>query len=62
MEIVCKPFRINPPLFRRRVHWFQANRAYEITRAQLELGYLPLIALEEGLRRTALWYIENGFL
>ena len=62
MEIVCKPFRINPPLFRRRVHWFQANRAYEITRAQLELGYLPLITLEEGLRRTALWYIENGFL
>lgn len=62
MEIVCKPLRINPPLFRRRVHWFQANRAYEITRARLELGYLPLISLEEGLRRTAQWYIENGFL
>lgn len=61
-EIVCKPFKINPPLFRRRVHWFQNNRAYHITKAQTELGYQPAIPLEEGLRRTAVWYREKGYL
>jgi len=61
-EILCKPFKINPPLFRRRVHWFQNNRAYRIARAEAELGYRPAIPLEEGLRRTAAWYREKGYI
>jgi nucleoside-diphosphate-sugar epimerase len=61
-EIVCKPLKINPPLFRRRVHWFQNNRAYDIRRAQKELGYQPIVVLEEGLRRTAAWYRAKGYL
>jgi nucleoside-diphosphate-sugar epimerase len=61
-EILCKPLKINPPLFRRRVHWFQNNRAYRIARAEAELGYRPAIPLEEGLRRTAAWYREKGFI
>lgn len=61
-EIICKPLKINPPLFRRRVHWFQSNRAYSIARAQAELGYRPAVPLEEGLRRTAAWYREKGYL
>ncbi|WP_281826322.1 NAD-dependent epimerase/dehydratase family protein [Jannaschia rubra] len=40
-EIVCKPFGIEPPLFRRRVAFFVKNRAYDISKAQRILGYEP---------------------
>jgi nucleoside-diphosphate-sugar epimerase len=26
------------------------------------LGYAPKVPLEEGIRRTAAWYIENGHI
>lgn len=61
-EAVCKPFRISPPLFRRRVDWFRQVRAFRIDRARRELGYQPRIDIGEGLRRTHRWYVENGYL
>jgi nucleoside-diphosphate-sugar epimerase len=62
-EMVYKPFPgIDPPLFRRRVDWFRQNRAFSIEKAKKELGYDPKIGLEEGLRKTARWYRENGYL
>jgi nucleoside-diphosphate-sugar epimerase len=62
VEKVCKPFGVVPPIFPRRVDWYRQNRAFDITRAKKELGYVPRIGLEEGLRRTAVWYRENGYL
>lgn len=62
MEAVCKPFRVTPPIFPRRVDWYRQNRAFDITRARQELGYRPCVELDEGLRRTAAWYRENGYL
>lgn len=62
VEFACKPLKINPPIFRRRVAWFKANRAYSIERAKTELGYVPAVGLEEGLRRTAAWYRQQGFI
>jgi len=35
------------------------RRCPDITRARRELQYAPRVALEEGLRRTLLWYAEN---
>jgi 2-alkyl-3-oxoalkanoate reductase len=29
-ETVCKPFRITPPIFPRRVDWYRQNRAFDI--------------------------------
>ncbi len=40
-EIVCKPFGIEPPLFRRRVSFFLKDRAYDISKARRMLGYEP---------------------
>ena len=40
-EIACKPFGIEPPLFRRRVSFFLKNRAFDISKAQRMLGYEP---------------------
>jgi len=61
-EIICKPLKISPPIFRRRVHWFQSKSAYSIARAVSELSYKPSISMDEGMRRTAAWYRENGYL
>jgi nucleoside-diphosphate-sugar epimerase len=61
-EKVCKPLRINPPIFPRRVDWFRQNRAFKIDKAKRELAYHPQVGLDEGLKRTAEWYKEKGYL
>lgn len=61
-ELVCIPIRVEPPLYRRRVDFYTKSRAFDTTRARTELGYAPRIDLEEGIRRTAAWYREQGLL
>jgi nucleoside-diphosphate-sugar epimerase len=61
-EFICMPFKISPPLFRRRVDWYRQNRAFKIDKAIREINYNPRVGIEEGLKRTAEWYIENNYL
>ena len=61
-ETVCRPLGIEPPLFRRRADWFRQNRAFRIDKARRELGYEPAVDLPTGLRRTAAWYRDHGYL
>jgi nucleoside-diphosphate-sugar epimerase len=61
-EFICMPFKISPPLFRRRVDWYRQNRAFKIDKAIREINYNPRVGIEEGLKRTAKWYIENNYL
>ena len=61
-EAAFKPIGAHPPIFRRRVDWFRQNRAFDIGKARLELGYAPKVSLEEGLRTTGEWYKERGYL
>ena len=61
-EMVCKPFRLTPPLFRRRVDWFRQVRAFSIEKAKKELGYQPKVGIEEGLARTGKWYREQSII
>ncbi len=61
-EIVCRPLKIEPPLFRRRLDFFTKDRAFDISKAKKELGYSPKMPLEKGLRITAKWYKEKGLL
>lgn len=62
VEFACKPFGVEPPLFRRRADWFRQVRAFNINKAKEELGFRPEVGLPEGLRRTAAWYDDNGYL
>ncbi len=55
-EAVCAPFKISPPLYRRRVDFFTKSRAFDITRARQELGYAPAVGLTDGITRTLDWY------
>jgi dihydroflavonol-4-reductase len=61
-EAICVPFGIEPPLYRRRVDFFTKSRAFDITRARLELGYAPQVGLREGIRKTLEWYREHRWL
>ena len=61
-EKVCKPFKVTPPIFPRRVDWYRQNRAFSIDKAKRDLGYAPHVSIDDGLRRTADWYKEEGYL
>ena len=62
VEKICKPIGVAPPIFPRRVDWYRQNRAFDIARAKRELGYMPQVALDDGLRRTGAWYRQMGYL
>lgn len=61
-EFICKPLGISPPIFRRRIDFFVKDRAFDITKAKTILNYQPKVSLEEGLKRTAEWYKEQGLI
>lgn len=61
-EFICKIIKVEPPLFRRRLDFFSMSRAFSIERAKRELGFVPKISVEEGLKRTAQWYEKEGWL
>jgi len=61
-ESVCRPLKIEPPLYVRRVEFFSKDRAVDISKARRILGYVPQVSLADGLRRTAAWYRERGYL
>lgn len=61
-EKVCIPLGINPPIYRRRVDFFTKSRSFDISKAKGILGYSPKVNLEEGLKRTAEWYIKENLL
>ena len=61
-EFICKLINVSPPIFRRRVDWFRQNRAFKIDKAKKEINYTPKVGIEEGLKKTAEWYKENGYI
>jgi len=61
-EAVCVPFRVEPPIFRRRVKFFTSNRWFDISRARTELGFAPKIPLRQGLIRTLQSYRRLGWV
>ena len=61
-EKACRPFGVAPPIFPRRVDWFRQVRAFRIDKARRDLGYKPAIGIDEGLKKTGEWYIENSYI
>jgi dihydroflavonol-4-reductase len=61
-EAVCVPFRVEPPIFRRRVKFFTSNRWFDISRARADLGFAPEISLRQGLIRTLQSYRQLGWV
>lgn len=61
-ELICVPLRIEPPIYRRRVDFYTKSRAFDNSRARQQLGFTPKVDLEEGIKRTADWYRNEGLL
>ena len=61
-EAVCRPLRVEPPLYRRRVDFFTKSRAFDIAAARRDLGYDPKVDLQEGIARTLDWYRRAGWI
>jgi nucleoside-diphosphate-sugar epimerase len=61
-EAICKPLGIEPPLYRRRVAFFTKDRAFSTEKLKRLLGYANRIDVSAGLRSTARWYRDAGWL
>jgi nucleoside-diphosphate-sugar epimerase len=61
-EWICKPLRINPPLFPRRMDFFRKTRSFDISKAKAELLFKPTTDLKTGVRRTVESYQKGGWL
>jgi nucleoside-diphosphate-sugar epimerase len=61
-EAVCKPFGIEPPLYRRRVAFYSKDRSFDVSKLKNTLGYIPKHGNTEGIIETAQWYSEQGWL
>lgn len=61
-EVICRPFGIEPPLYRRRVDFFTKSRAFDISRARAEIGFAPKVSVREGIQRTLKWYRQEGWI
>ena len=61
-DVVCRAINVNPPLYPRRVEFFELDRAFSTDKAQKLLGYEPKVRLADGLARTAAWYKEQGLI
>ncbi len=61
-ESICKPFGLEPPLYRRRVAFYTKDRAFNTTKLQRLLDYHYLFDNEAGLKNTAEWYLNKGWI
>jgi nucleoside-diphosphate-sugar epimerase len=61
-EAVCKPFKIEPPIYRRRVAFYSKDRHFDVSKMRNVLGYKPRHSNEDGIIETADWYVKQGWL
>jgi nucleoside-diphosphate-sugar epimerase len=62
MELTLRPLGIQPPLHRRRLDFFRKSFELSSAKAARVFGFSPSVGFEEGARRTAEWYREEGLL
>ena len=61
-ECVCRPFGVEPPIYRRRVDFFTKDRCFNTKRAREDLGFKPKYSVRTEIERIYRWYEENGWL
>lgn len=61
-ELLCKPLKIEPPIYRRRVAFYSKDRHFDVSKMKNVLGYTPKYSNHDGIIQTADWYVEQGWL
>ncbi|HMO17685.1 MAG TPA: NAD-dependent epimerase/dehydratase family protein [Oligoflexia bacterium] len=62
LEFICKPFGIEPPIYRRRVAFYTKDRSFDVSKIKEKLGFSAKYSNEAGIRDTAKWYRSEGFI
>jgi len=62
LEGLCRPFGIEPPIYRRRLAFYTKDRCFNTSKMRDLLGFKTKHGDEEGLRELADWYLEQGWL
>ena len=62
LEWTLRPIGIQPPLHRRRMHFFTKSFEFSGEKARSLLDYQPRVSFEEGVKRTAEWYQKMGMV
>ncbi|MFZ5797563.1 MAG: NAD-dependent epimerase/dehydratase family protein [Desulfobulbus sp.] len=61
-ETVCKPLKIEPPIYRRRVAFYSKDRHFDVGKMREVLGYQPRHGNRDGIIESADWYVRQGWL
>ncbi len=61
-EGICRPLRITPPLYRRRVDFYTKPRSYDGRKALAELGFTPTQTMEQEIHDIVADYRQRGWL
>jgi nucleoside-diphosphate-sugar epimerase len=61
-EALCRPLRLEPLIYRRRVAFFTKDRAFDTRKIRDRLGFRTRYTNEEGVRLTAQWYRAQGWI
>ena len=61
-ETICRPFGIAPPIYKRRVAFFTKDRSFDTSKLRNLLGFQYSRTTEQGLRETARWYRDKGWI
>ena len=62
MEAICKPFGVEPPIYRRRVDFFTKSRSFDTGKAQRQLGYRAGQDFETEVKNIYNWYKKHNWL
>lgn len=61
-EAICKPLKIEPPIYRRRVAFYSKDRHFDVSKMRNVLGYSPRHSNRDGIIETADSYAKKGWL
>lgn len=61
-EAICKPLKIEPPIYRRRVAFYSKDRYFSTRKLRDVLGYHILYENERGIVDTARWYRDHRWI
>lgn len=59
VETVCGLIGLSPTFNRQRILYSTMTRYFNIEKAKRRLGYEPIISLEDGMRRSVKWTVEQ---
>lgn len=61
-ELICRPLKIEPPIYRRRLAFYTKDRSFNTEKMKTLLDFVPTHSDEEGLSALAQWYLQEGWI